>query len=164
MGNFGEHVRAGAVVALFVVAAGAFFDVPITFKFVAIGAVLALLGSIVPDIDAQSSIPRRYLGTAVVVLAVGGAIWYGIQIPSLDTVQIIAMAGVALVAAVVGLDLFDDLTTHRGFFHSIGFVALAGSVVYALTTMELGFSDQSALFLGACLAVGIVVHVYIIDG
>ncbi|MGB9954717.1 metal-dependent hydrolase (plasmid) [Haloarcula marismortui] len=180
MTDFAGHLKIGVVISG-LVAAGLIYigQSPVVAGF---AAVLALVGSILPDIDIHSSIPRRYFGYLLLTGLPIAAIYAGVTIPAVDTFvtdtvatlvgtgrEIARVAGVAFLG-VVGIGvalgagkLLDDGLTHRGFTHSPVFALLLAVAVTALVTQFTGLKLQTGFLLGGGLAAGIAAHVYIGD-
>jgi hypothetical protein len=147
-----------------------------------IGFGIVMVGSVLPDIDHHSSIPRKYLGYLFVFGSIAAVALLANDIPGLKTdvglmmvpalglpqslspvIGIGVLVGAALVFALLLGSLVDTMTTHRGFTHSAGFallfgLAAAGSLYY---TLELPII---VTFLLGCLGVGgVLIHTQIGD-
>lgn len=76
-------------------------------------------------------------------------------------ISVIALAVVATAASAVG-SLFDDATTHRGSFHSLGLVVVIGAVS-AVGLLRMRFHDRRLLAVGAVLIAGAAAVHLLID-
>lgn len=140
-------------------------------------ATIVLLTSLVPDIDIHSSVPRRVLGqllkiglpivaivvglnTPAVMRPVNGLIQSLISVGQQAALVIgIALLGsVGLVAAYASGEALDELTTHRGFTHSLLFGGLIGAVLFWVTTTRVGLSTNQGLLIGTMAIIGVGVH------
>lgn len=180
MGDFDEHLLIGAVVGL-VLCIGIGFATS-DWKLAAIGGGLALVASLVPDVDAQSSIPRRYLGYMIVFGCLGLAAWVGVEFSGFTTAMgawtasIVGLgADLALPLGIGGVlvaglgaayftgGLIDENTKHRGLLHSPEAALVAGAVAAgALLYLDVLAARDSALVGGAIVA-GYLSHIYIGD-
>jgi membrane-bound metal-dependent hydrolase YbcI (DUF457 family) len=115
-----------------------------------VGAVLTALGGLLPDLDSDSGVPIRELfslaGAAVPLMLLRTLASSG-----LSAEETLLAAGAAYVAIRYGLrNVFRHLTVHRGMFHSIPAMLVAGLAVF------LGYRHP-VFELRAYLAVGVMV-------
>lgn len=180
MTNFEGHLRLG-IIASIGVAAGALYT-GLSLDLAAIAVVLTLLGSIIPDIDIHSSIPRRWLGAMLLVVGPVVAIYFGVSNPGVSRFvggfvaeitgigrELIQPAGLLILAVgglgaaqVMGFSI-DEFLTHRGITHSLGFAVIGALVTGALLESSFPISNKLALAVGGCFGLGVVVHIYIGD-
>ncbi len=191
MGDFQAHLRAGAIGATVAAVAalsygiGRQLAVPTVAVLTAGVFAATLVGSIVPDVDVHSSIPRRYAGRLLVVAGTGVAAFFALDNPATATAIGSGLAGAVGLAnppvgsaAVVGGGLLlagglgaakaagyalDELTTHRGFVHSLSFAGLFGAGVALLASQVPIFSLPLAGAVGAAGTIGVVIHIRIVD-
>ncbi|WP_277543644.1 metal-dependent hydrolase [Haloarcula laminariae] len=188
MGDFKEHYEAGKSVAVLAAVAGLLFTLNGGGDFgegvivaAGIGAVV-LATSLLPDIDHQASKPRQAAGRVGIVTVVGGILGLVIFVPDIvDQLGLIVTTfgitgnpsslgfGVLVVGGSIllasGGEMFDSLTTHRGFTHSVPFVVFLG-VVTILVTWHLSsyggifavFAGQNGVLVGVAAAIGTLVH------
>jgi len=57
----------------------------------------------------------------------------------------------------------DEILTHRGITHTLSFGVAGGIIVGMLLRSGLSLDTGTALAIGGCFAVGVIVHVYIGD-
>ncbi|MEZ4384848.1 MAG: metal-dependent hydrolase [Nannocystaceae bacterium] len=116
-----------------------------------------VIGGVLPDVDAENSVPTRIifglLGVAAGVATIA-ALWAK-QPPGVA-------AGVALAVALFvryGLRwLIHRLCVHRGIIHSLPVAALCGAAVATLAAGPLAYDPRSAWLFGAFLSAGFVIH------
>ncbi|MCA9659498.1 MAG: metal-dependent hydrolase [Myxococcales bacterium] len=116
-----------------------------------------VIGGVLPDVDAETSVPTRIiftlLGVAAGVAAIA-ALW-GTRPPALA-------AGVALGVALCvryGLHwLTHRLCVHRGIIHSLPVAALCGAAVATLAAGPLSYDPLRAWLFGAFVSAGFVIH------
>lgn len=97
-----------------------------------LGAGLTTLGGLLPDLDSDSGVPVRELfGLAAFFVPL---LMYGrLANEKLTHEQIIvALAGVYLFVRYVLSTVFNQLTVHRGMFHSIPALLIAGLAIYLI--------------------------------
>jgi len=188
MGNFNEHYEAGKSVAIIAAIGG----LVLTLNggrdigegvIVAAGIGIVVLGtSLLPDIDHQASKPREVAGRFGAVSVVAGILGLVLFAPEIvDQLGLIVNAfgingnpsslglGALLIGGIVllasGGEMFDSLTTHRGFTHSLPFVVLVG-IITVLVTWHLSsyggvlaaFAGQNGVLVGIAAAIGVIVH------
>lgn len=120
--------------------------------------VAATLGSILPDMDSDSSIPFHVTFGALSIVAatlVGFSVhqnmpgdWLALAVWTLGTVLFVWI--------VLG-KIFKRFTRHRGMAHSIPAALLAGLVLFFLAS-RLGFSDSESFLLGVAINAGYLSH------
>ena len=188
MGGFDEHVRAGAIVAIVAAALTGIYAIKkgYTLRTIAIliGGVFTvlLIGSVIPDIDIHSSIPRRYLGKILIGTAVVGALFVSVQnpwIPRMVGLKLVTALGLTeLPVSVVGSSVLvvglaavakgaghslDELLTHRGITHTVGFAVFFGGIALLLSRRSLSLEIKHAMIIGAAGVVGVLVHTHWVD-
>jgi len=188
MGNFDEHLAAGKTAGLLAAVVGVLLaldsggSIEEAFIVGAGSGGVLLLGSLLPDIDHQASIPRRVAGRMGVVTVVASLIALLIFAP--DTVALLGRVvnalgmggnpstlgtGVLVVGAaallVTGGETFDSVTTHRGFTHSYVFAGLVGLATLIGTQQLANFGGVfgvlrgwNGLLLAIAAAAGVLVH------
>ncbi|ELZ39312.1 hypothetical protein C471_08535 [Halorubrum saccharovorum DSM 1137] len=180
MTNFRGHLILGVVAS--VVVGGGMLYTGQSMQLTGIAVSLTLLGSILPDIDIHSSIPRRWLGALLLITVPLGAVYFGVINPNVsqfigglvvrstgigaDLIQPVGLVVLGVVgvgtANLLGYGV-DEILTHRGITHTLGFGIFGGLVVGVLLRSRLSLDPITALAIGACFAVGVAVHVYIGD-
>jgi hypothetical protein len=143
---------------------------------------LAVGAGLLPDIDSHSSKPRGALGSVLILAGGTLALWVAVEFSTLTSAaggvvtSILGLGadlanefGVALlIAAGVGValvtgNLLDEITTHRGWFHSaeaalfFGLAATAASFFFGLVGL------QGAVIFGAATVLGYLGHIFIGD-
>ena len=156
MANFRTHVL-GAVVAAaasaYAAKASGLVDTSGTLVCVACGA----LGGILPDIDADQSVPTRIIYGALGLAAATATAFalYG----AWPTVLVALASLVALFSVSVVLrGLANRLCVHRGLIHSIPVAALSGALTATLAARLLGIDPTRAWLFGAFVTAGFIVH------
>jgi len=169
------------VIASVVVGGGMLYN-GLGIQLTGIAVSLTLLGSIIPDIDIHSSIPRRWLGVLLIVTVPLGAVYFGVINPNVSQFfggLVVQLTGIgnnlAQPAGLVALGLVgvgaanllgygvDEILTHRGITHTLSFGVAGGIIVGMLLRSGLSLDTGTALAIGGCFAVGVIVHVYIGD-
>ncbi len=192
MGDFGQHFRAGlftaAIATVITLSYGVGRGLSVSWLVItASGVFLSLLvGSVIPDIDVHSSIPRRYFGQVLLFAGVGVAGLFAIGNPTLaqslgrQTAALVGLdstggtvsvefigGGLLLVSGLVAAKLIgygiDTITTHRGFVHSIGFAVLYGAAVFAAATQIPPVELLAAGIIGGAGTAGVLVHTRVVD-
>ncbi len=122
---------------------------------VLLGAGLTTIGGLLPDLDSQSGVPVRELfslAAAIVPLFILRRLWR-LGIPA-D--EILVIMGLVYVLIRYGLShVFKRLTVHRGMFHSLPAMLIAGMVVFLV---DKGSALPVRLFLAAGVMIGFLSH------
>jgi len=144
---------------------------------------LTLLGSIIPDIDIHSSIPRRWLGVLLIVTVPLGAVYFGVINPNVSQFfggLVVQLTGIgnnlAQPAGLVALGLFgvgaanllgygvDEILTHRGITHTLSFGDRWRNNCRHVERDQAFLLTLVLPAIGGCFGgVGVIVHVYIGD-
>jgi hypothetical protein len=120
-----------------------------------LGAGLTAAGGLLPDLDSASGVPQRVtfglLGVVAPLLVLRRLI--RLDAPLDETVVLV---GLAYVLIRYGLSyLFRHLTVHRGMFHSLPAMAVAGLSVFLL---DQGSALPVRLFLACGVMIGFLSH------
>jgi hypothetical protein len=189
MPGYDDHVGVAKILAVLIgpLIAGATYVLTSDPRLAAIGLFgsgLVVLGGMMPDLDSNSSIPRRRLVaglTAALVLGIGivaGRYWEQAvgaaervlserlpQVPPELVVASLVAAAVVLVLAKTGDGVQAVLPAHRGLFHELAFwlgigVALGVGiyVVGSLASLSPTVTLYSAVVLPALLVLGVSGH------
>jgi membrane-bound metal-dependent hydrolase YbcI (DUF457 family) len=131
MANFKGHLAAGAGLGAAYGAWGA-LHLQIPAGTALLGAGMTALGGLLPDLDSDSGVPVRELfnlsGALVPMLLLSR-----LNQERLSTDQIlVVLAGVYLFVRFGLASIFRQLTVHRGMFHSIPAMLIAGLAVFLL--------------------------------
>jgi membrane-bound metal-dependent hydrolase YbcI (DUF457 family) len=119
-----------------------------------LAAGLCTVGGVLPDLDSDSSVPVRELfGIAA---AVGSLLAYARLRHGLNHEQAILIAGlIYLFIRYAVSQVFKWLTVHRGMFHSLPAMCIAGLGVYLL---QPGSDPAQRQYLAAAMALGYLSH------
>jgi hypothetical protein len=120
-----------------------------------LGAGLCSLGGLMPDLDSDSGVPVRELFG--VMAAVVPALMYGaLQERGLPFEQaLVILAGVYVLIRYGLSAIFKRWTVHRGMFHSIPAMLIAGLLVYLFFPSR---DDNLRLYLGGGVMLGFLSH------
>ncbi len=191
MGDFQAHFRAGVIGAAVAAIAALSYGIgralaAPTVAALTVGVFAAtLVGSVIPDVDVHSSIPRRYFGRLLVVAGVGIGAFFALDNPAMATAIGAGLAGtiglasppvgsaaivggglllvLGLIAAKAAGYAIDEFTTHRGFAHSLAFAGLFGAGVAVLASQLPLFPLSLAGLIGVAGTIGVVIHTRIVD-
>jgi len=120
--------------------------------------VLGAVGSLLPDMDSDKSLPLRFAFTlGSILLAFTGMFVLSDWFPSVAELLLVWVACFLLVRWLV-FHLLALLTDHRGLFHSVPAALLAGMLTSAAFHRGLGFSPLEAWMSGLFVCFGYLVH------
>jgi hypothetical protein len=127
------------------------FDWPLVF----LGAGLTTVAGLLPDLDSQSGVPVRELFNlaAVVVPLMLLRRLFRLGLPADEILVILAAAYVVIRYGVSAV--FKRLTVHRGMFHSIPAMLIAGLAVFLI---DHGSTLPARLFLAGGVMIGFLSH------
>ncbi len=120
-----------------------------------LAAGLTAVGGLLPDLDSASGVPQRatfgLLGVVAPLLLLRRLLHHSAPLD-----ETIVLVGLAYVVIRYGLSyLFKHLTVHRGMFHSIPAMLIAGMVVFLL---DPGSDLKARLFLAGGVMLGFLSH------
>ena len=161
MALFREHVTVGAIISMIVVVAAYFYALVTDPLLLAILFGITIIGSFLPDVDSDSGVPF-YLVFGGVTLAVTGVVLLYTLALRPDDVRF--LVGVPL-AAMLGCwfiigGIIKKLTHHRGIYHSLPALLIAGIATY-LMSERYGLDEITALIFGSAMAVGFASHLFL---
>jgi membrane-bound metal-dependent hydrolase YbcI (DUF457 family) len=156
MANFMTHFYAGIFVSGGAVLALKGFDLvspgqtPVLFA-------LGVMGSVLPDIDAEVAAPgRAFFGVLAAALTFGWTLPLVGRYGTLDLAMI--WFGLFLATRFLLFETFARFTVHRGIWHSLLAVAFATLVTVTLTHRLLDQSPRAAWIAGLMVGLGYLVH------
>jgi len=158
MATFRAHVTVGAVASMIVVVAVYFYAFLTDPVLLAVLFGITVVGSFLPDVDSDSGIPFYMVFGSATLAATGAALFYAL---SRWPGQYEYIGGVPLVVMIVSWFLVGGIvkrfTKHRGIFHSIPAMAIAGLGVF-LAAKHFGVDGDAAMLWGAGTAIGYASH------
>jgi hypothetical protein len=97
-----------------------------------LGAGLTALGGMLPDLDSGSGVPLREM-SALTAVVVPFLLFHRLQLAGFSMDQILVLLGATyLLLRYAVAEVFKRLTVHRGMFHSIPAMLIAGLLVFLL--------------------------------
>jgi hypothetical protein len=155
MAGFRGHITTSGALGLAVGAVGAFYF-HYDWGVVALAAGLTAVGGMLPDLDSSSGIPVRELfGLAGVFIPL--LLVERLRRAGLNQEQLLAvLAGTYLGVRYGVSNVFRRLTVHRGMFHSVPAMAIAGLAVFLMHQPEPQLDTQELVKRGF-LAVGTMI-------
>ena len=119
---------------------------------------LGTLGSLLPDIDADASVPVRIAFSLLSVVAAFLLMFHSARVfPTLAELVLIWVATYAFFRFLV-FALFARLTVHRGVFHTVPAILLSGAFTAVIAYHGLGVAAGDAWLGGAFVAFGYFIH------
>lgn len=154
MANFKQHLTGGLSVSG-IGAVVAFTTIQLSLAQSLITFLLGVLGSILPDIDSDTSKPVQmlfgYLGAIVPIFIIGHLPVHGAR---METIVLTSLFGYFIIRYFVA-NLFFKFTEHRGIVHSIPAAVFAGLIIYYIFRQ----SDFRPRFMFAMItALGYLTH------
>jgi LexA-binding, inner membrane-associated putative hydrolase len=162
MANFQGHITTSGVLG---VAVGAFGASYLHYDWgpVCLAAGLTTIGGMLPDLDSDSGIPVRELfGLAGVIVPL--LLVHRLQRYDLTPEQLLVVLGGIYLTVRYGVaELFRRVTVHRGMFHSVPAMLIAGLAVFLMYNHH---SESSAasddlrkrIYLAAGVMIGFLSH------
>src|SRR5262249_51701010 len=123
-----------------------------------LGAGLTALGGLLPDLDSDSSVPVREL-FGLAAMAAPFLLFERFKQSGMTTEQTLVILGaVYLFIRYVLSGLFKSLTVHRGMFHSIPAMLIAGLLVFLLYHSSDSPGTRIRLYLAGGVMIGFLSH------
>lgn len=120
-----------------------------------LGAALTTVGGLLPDLDSDSGVPVRELFSLAAVM-VPLLMWRRLMNANMsDEDLFLFLGGIYLVIRFPISKLFKHLSVHRGMYHSVPAMLIAGLVVYLSYQHP---SIRTRLFLAAAVMIGFLSH------
>lgn len=120
--------------------------------------VLGTLGSLLPDMDSETSVPVRFAFTlASILLAFVTMFRFAERFPSVAELVLIWIAAFLMLRWLV-FRLLGALTVHRGLFHSLPAAVMAALLGAAAAFHALGLPPLEAWLSGIFVGFGYLVH------
>jgi membrane-bound metal-dependent hydrolase YbcI (DUF457 family) len=154
MANFKGHVATAAGLGL-AYGAFAFWRMRIEPGPALLGAGLTTVGGLLPDLDSDKSVPNRTLFRLLGVGAAFMALEHLLESSSSVAVGAVILAGTYLFVRYFLGYVFRRLTVHRGMFHSLPAMLIAGLAVYLLYAR---WPEAWRLFLAGGIMLGFFSH------
>jgi|GEM_PF-364067 len=159
MAMFREHVAVGAIISMAVVV-GVYFYALLTDPLLLLFLFgVTVIGSFLPDVDSDSGMPFYLVYGTASLAATGVVLLYTLSSPyAEDWRYLVGIPAGALFAFWVILGgVFKKCTHHRGIFHSLPALAIAG-VGTLLIARHYELSEMASMIFGGAMAVGYLCH------
>lgn len=160
MADFKTHIATSTVCGIAVGALG-YFHFQYDWGTAALGAGLTAIGGMLPDLDSDSGIPVRELfglaGVFVPLLLIHRLQGYQLTPEQL----LVILGGAYLVVRYCVAELFKRITVHRGMYHSVPAMLIAGLAVFLMHKPDQvigGVELQKRLFLAMGVMIGFLSH------
>jgi membrane-bound metal-dependent hydrolase YbcI (DUF457 family) len=154
MASFKGHVATSAGLGL-VYGSFAFWQMRIALGPAILGAGLTTVGGLLPDLDSDKSVPKRtlfrLLGVGVALLGLQHLLETSAPLGSGAAI----LAGIYLSVRYFLGYVFRQFTVHRGMFHSLPAMLIAGFAVYLLYAR---LPEGERLFLSGGIMLGFLSH------
>ena len=156
MANFNTHlfVASAASIGAALVAANVHW---ITNAYIPWFVFLGTLGGMLPDIDANNSRPVKLLFNVLAVTGVA-LVLYAVKNSYAPHLLLLVAAGTYLLIRYGMFALFNELTVHRGVFHSILAALFFSLLMTCISFHFLHWNVLHAWLNGIFIALGLVVH------
>ena len=148
---FGVLTAACVAVAMLVISWVSLMAIPVVF-------LLAVIGSMLPDLDSDTGVPVRLLFGTLAVATIGLVLFYGMNNTATSWPQqgLIAVGAGLFVYFIIG-GIFKHFTAHRGVFHSIPAALVMGLVAMSVSGL-LGIGEKATLAVGLAITAGYLSH------
>ena len=119
---------------------------------------LGVFGSLLPDVDADNSLPVRIAFSLLSIAAAFLVMLYGAALFSSLLELVVLWVATYCGFRFVLFALFTRLTVHRGVFHTVPAIFLSGFVTAALAHRLFAVAAGNAWLAGGFVAFGYLVH------
>lgn len=159
MASFKTHFSFGVALGAASIILTVFFGLTAAgLSFLALLAIVAVIGAILPDIDSDTGVPFHVTFGSLAITAGGLSLWYALDHFPGDLRWIVGLplGSMLFVWGILGA-IFKKLTHHRGIVHSVPAMLLAGLATFSLAS-ALHFAEWEAFLLGLAMALGFTLH------
>ena len=158
MASFRTHICFGIALGVVGVIGLATMSIAGVPSFLVVVFALAVLGSVLPDMDSDTSTPFHIaFGSLAIIAGTLTFITVHKQAPS-DWRTILLFTGGVAAFVWMGIGYaFKRFTRHRGMAHSLPAALLSGLAVFFLAG-RFSFSDEEAFILGVAVVAGYLIH------
>lgn len=158
MALFREHVTVGAVISMIVVVTAYFYALVTDPLLLGLLFLATIIGSFLPDIDSDSGIPFYMIFGGVTLAVTGIALLFALKAWPDDWRFFVGVPLFIMAVCwfVIG-SFVKQMTKHRGIYHSLPALLIAGLLTY-LVALKYGFDETSAIVFGGALSVGFASH------
>jgi hypothetical protein len=160
MANFQGHITTSATLGLVVGAVGA-MQFHYDWGIVCLAAGLTAIGGMLPDLDSDSGIPVRELfglaGVLVPLLLIGRLKHLNLSPEQL----LVILAGCYLFVRYGVSEVFKRITVHRGMYHSVPAMLIAGLAVFLMHRPEQSIAGEELhkrMYLAVGTMIGFLSH------
>lgn len=155
---FREHIAIGAIVSMIVVVVVYFYALvtdPLLLLFL-FG--VTIIGSFLPDVDSDSGLPFYFVFGTATLAATGVVLLYTLAQKPDDWRYLVGIPCAALLGFwFIAGGFVRRWTYHRGIFHSLPAMAIAGAGTF-LIARHYGLSHEVSLVFSAAIAAGFASH------
>lgn len=155
---FREHIAAGAIISMVVVVVVYFYALIIDPLLLLFLFGVSIIGSFLPDVDSDSGMPFYLIFGTATLAATGVVLLYTLAQQPSDWRVLVGVPFAAMLGFwfVVG-GIVRRLTHHRGIYHSLPALAIAGVGTFLLAR-HYGLDDTTSLVFGGAMAAGFASH------
>ncbi len=159
MANFKTHLSVGILLGIICTASAIIFGILSNWTILSLLILFTSIGSFLPDIDSDSSIPFRIVFYALSIIFAFFALALSLEYyPN----QLIFIIGIPLITFVIirfviGA-IFKKFTHHRGIFHSVpmAIISILSTLLILKTFSQ--FTPDECLALSIAIGIGFVSH------
>lgn len=160
MAGFYTHISTSATLGVAVGAFGA-WHFQYDWGIACLAAGLTAIGGMLPDLDSDSGIPVRELfGVAGFLIPL--LLFERLKAFNLTPEQfVVILAGAYLIVRYGVSEVFKRITVHRGMYHSVPAMIIAGLAVYLMHRPEQAIAGdelQKRVYLGLGMMIGFLSH------
>lgn len=149
MASYRGHLTTSATLGL-IYGGASWYQLNVDWPTAAVGGVLTALGGLLPDLDSDSGVPVREMAHLTAAVAPLALMRRFVSCGLSAEQTFLVAAGIYFVIRYVFFAIFRKITVHRGMFHSIPAMLVAGLAVF------LAFDHPSTEVRGF-LAVGVMI-------
>lgn len=154
MASFRGHLTTSAVLGIAYGVAG-FWSLGVRWWMSALGTGMTAMAGLLPDLDSDSSVPHQTLfriaGPVAALLSLQHALTAGLPLER----ALLRMLATYIIVRYVLCYLMRKMTVHRGMFHSIPAMLIAGLAIFLV---YLHMDRRLRLFLAGAVTAGYLSH------
>lgn len=161
MALFEEHLKAGVITSVIISFLIYYYNplfIDISISIILLYIPVHIIGSIFPDIDSNTSKPRKYLTYISVIISIIISYIFTKHYTLLknQTTNLILTSIVLIIISIILLKLLDKIIKHRGILHNLKFY----TIITIITVLILiNIEKQNISILPIAFLTGVTTHI-----
>jgi len=159
MANFKTHLSTGIIFGIICATGAVIYGITSEWSILALLVLAISIGSFLPDVDSDSSIPFKIVFyTFSIILSIFTIFWTINNYPNQPLLIISLPLATFIIVRFVFGSIFKKFTHHRGIFHSVpmAIVSILGTLLILQNCSHFASTEQLLLSIG--VGIGFISH------